>query len=336
MAGPSEKRPPKEREVPSRYKSMVVHSLAVRNIPCLIQLFIRMHARKMRGMKKPITRKSSKITVSVWRPVWSKLEKKLDAACLNRDAYLSALVDREVGHLQDEMPIANSEEARQFINKQLRVLIHLDTTPLSIALSPDVAARLNAVCEEKRVVRDAFFNRLFLFLAFGPRIAGLLLFRLLWLDQEQAKPERWTNMVWSEYKHDGPFFENVFEPFVAHQDPLWPIRACFELIEDQDKPDYTDWTDPESGKAVKMAKWVPDTLLHLPYRFYTVPLTDRDLRKETKAAARPAVRGKPGKAESEVAYHNLYGLNCYLPNFMVPGHLDKKAAQAAVDNLLVS
>jgi hypothetical protein len=223
----------------------------------------------MRDMKKPAPRKSSKITVSAWRPVWSKLEKKLETACLNRDAYLSALVSSELDHLQVEMPIANSDEAQRFINKQLRALINHDATPLSIALSPEVALKLNAICSEKRIVRDAFFNRLFLFLAFGPRMAGLLLFRLLWVD-EKAKPEQWTKMVWSEYKHDGPFFENVFEPFLAHREPLWPIRACFELIEEQDRPDYVDWKDPESGKSLKMAKWVPDSLLHLPYRFYRI------------------------------------------------------------------
>lgn len=291
-------------------------------------------ARNMRAMKKSTQQKSSKVTVSVWRPVWSKLEKKLESACLNRDAYISALVDREVDHLQDEMPIANSESARQFINKQLRALINLDSTPLSIALAPEVAAKLNKACAEKRIVRDAFFNRLFLFLAFGPRMAGLLLFRLLWVDHEKAKPERWTNLVWSQLKHDGPFFDNVFEPFAGHQDPLWPVRACFELLEQQEGAEYVDWTDAESGKSVKMAKWVPDNLLHLPYRFYTLPLTDRDLRKSTNASARPALRGGKSNEDPEVSYHNLYGLNCYIPNFLVPGHADKKAAQTAVDDLL--
>jgi len=287
----------------------------------------------MRDMTKSTVRKSSKITVSGWRPVWSRLEKKLESACLNRDAYLSALVNREIDHLQEEMPIANSEEAARFINKQLRALINHDATPLSFALSPQVALKLNSVCEEKRIVRDAFFNRLFLFLAFGPEMTGKLLFRLLWLD-ENAKDNQWTKYVWKEWQHDGPFFENVFEPFLAHQDPLWPIRACFEQIEHEDKPKYVDWVDPETGKSVKMATWVPEELLHLPYRFYTAPLTDQDLRKSTGTAKHPVARGKPNDAVPQVAYHNLYGLNCYLPNFLVPGHPDWKTAQSATDVLL--
>jgi len=285
-------------------------------------------------MKTSKARKTSKITVSIWRPVWSRLEKKLDAACLNRDAYISSLVNRELDYLEEEMAVANSEVAQKFINKQLRALINQDTSPLSIALSPDVAAKLDRVCTEKRIVRDAFFNRIALFLGFGPHLAGLLLFRGLWIDYDKANPEDWTKLVWREYKHDGPFFENVFDPFLAHQDPLWPIRACFELIEDQEKPEYVDWIDPETKKTVKMVKWVPDHLLHLPQRFYTAILTDQDLRKSANAPARPAGRGKPGRTEADRAYHNLYGLNCYLPNFLVPGHPDQKASQASVDELL--
>jgi len=284
-------------------------------------------------MNKHTPRKSSKITVSVWRPVWSRLEKKLESACLNRDAYISSLVSRELDHLKDEMPIANSEEAERFINKQLRALITHDATPLSIALSPAVANRLNTICEEKRIVRDSFFNRLFLFLAVGPQVTGQLLFDLLWTE-EKAKPDQWTKFVWSECKHDGPFFDNVFDPFGGLQDPLWPIRACFELIEEQDKPEYVDWTDPKSGTSVRMAKWVPDNLLHLPSRFYTAPLIDYGLRKSPGASARPPIRNRPGKTAPEATYHNLYGLNCYLPNFQVPGHPDWKAAQAATDFLL--
>lgn len=278
--------------------------------------------------------KTSKITINVWRPVWSKLEKKLNDASLKRDAYIGSLINRELDHLESEMPIANSSDAERFIDKQLRALLHQNSTPLSIALPSDVAEKLENVSSQKRVVRDSFFNRLFLFLAFGPSMAGTLLFRDSWLDDANAKPDRWTGEVWREYKHEGPFFENVFEPFLAHQDPLWPIRAYFDLIEEQDKPGYVEWTDPESKRTVQMAKWVPEHLLHLPSRFYTVTLTDHDLRKASSTPDRTAVQGKSATREPDRPYHNLYGLNCYLPNFRIPGHPDQKAAQASTDELL--
>lgn len=276
--------------------------------------------------------KTSKITINVWRPVWSKLEKKLDAACLKRDAYIASLINRELDYLQEEMPIANSEDAEKFVDRQLRALLDQNSTPLSIALPPEVAKKLERICSEKRIVRDSFFNRLFLFLAYGPAMAGTLLFRGIWVDND--KFDAWTRDVWREYKHDGPFFENVFEPFHAHQDPLWAVRACFELIEEQDKPEYVDHVDPETKQTVKMAKWVPDHLLHLPHRFYTAVLTDLDLPIAQSAPTRHASQGKPAGEKPARAFHNLYGLNCYLPNFHIRGHADQKAAKASVDELL--
>ncbi len=275
--------------------------------------------------------KTSKITINVWRSVWSKLEKRLETACLKRDAYIGMLINWELDRLEAEMPIANSEAAEQFIEKQLRALLHQNYTPLSIALAPEVAKKLERVCKEKRIVRDSFFNRLFLFLAFGPKLAGMLLFRGLDSEDEKWTVDSWTRTVWREYQHEDQFFQSVFDPFLAGQDPLWPIRACFEIIEERDRPEYVEQIDPESQKVVKMVKWVPEQFLRLPYRFYTTVFTDHDLRKG--ASTRHAAQGHGDSANAERGYHNLYGLNCYLPNFHVLGHPDQKVADEALFDL---
>lgn len=271
----------------------------------------------------------SKVTITVWRPVWSKLEKQLESACLKRDAYVDALIDHELDHLDAEMAIANSDDAQRFIDKQLRALINANATPLSLALSSETLRKLEGICKRKKVVRDAFFNRLFLFIAFGPDMAWKLFFRNTWMGHDKPKPSDWTRMVWEECKHDGPFFENVFDPFAAHLDPIWPIRACFDVIEAQDKPAYVNFTDPKTKQTVKMVRWVPEDLLYLPPRFYTSVLTDHDLLKAP--SARP---GQPQQRKVQQAFHNLYGLNCYLPNFHIPGHPEQTVAQAAMDQLL--
>lgn len=279
--------------------------------------------------------KTSKITINVWRPVWSKLEKRLEAACLKRDAYIGALIDRELDHLQAEMSIANSESAEQFISKQLRALLQNNSTPLSIALRPEIAKKLETVCSERRIVRDAFFNRLFLFIAYGPNMAGALLFRNSSYEDNRFMPTAWTNAVWSEYKHEGPFYDNVFDPFHAHLDPIWPIRAFFELTEESDPGDYVEWTDPESKKVVKMVQWVPAHILRLPYAFYTTVLTDHALLRKTESTpTRQSARVAKNTDKTDRAYHNLYGLNCYLPNFLIPGHAEQKALEKETEELL--
>src|SRR4051812_26769072 len=109
---------------------------------------------------KKLEARTSKITISVWTPIWSKLEKTLQSACLKRDAYIAALLDRELAELEQELPIGNSEEARQFIGRQLRALLESNYTPLSIAVPAQTATKLEAICRDRRIVRDAFFNRL--------------------------------------------------------------------------------------------------------------------------------------------------------------------------------
>lgn len=268
----------------------------------------------------------TKITINVWTPVWSKLEKIFQAACLRRDAYIAALIERELPELEREVAVANSEKARQFIERQLRALLENHSTPLSIALPLETARKLDALCKDRGIVRDAFFNRLFLFLGYGPEMAGKLLFSDFSLG-EDSSPTAWTRAVWSEYQHEDAFFQGVFSPLTAHLDPIWAIRACFELVDEQERSGYVEVQDPRTKRKVVMMKWVPDNLLCLPNRFYTVVLTDHDLLKKVDP---DAVRQSTAKRSSpELAFHNLYGLNCYMPNFLIPGHPEQRAAQKA-------
>src|SRR5688500_8591236 len=96
------------------------------------------------------TPRTSKITINAWRPVWSRLEKQLDEACLKRDAYIGSVIDCELEYLEQEMPIANSEASQKFIDRQLRALLHQNSTPLSIALQPRTKEALERVCTSKR------------------------------------------------------------------------------------------------------------------------------------------------------------------------------------------
>ena len=107
-----------------------------------------------------------KISVKIWRPIIDKLDQKLDAACLRRDAYLNKVLENELPWLDSEVSLANSPAAQAFVAARLD---QLDRKLVSLTLRPELIEQLNDICQRKRIVRDAFFNRLFLLLALKPK-----------------------------------------------------------------------------------------------------------------------------------------------------------------------
>jgi hypothetical protein len=154
--------------------------------------------------------------VKIWRPILNKLDAKMDAACLRRDAYLAKLLAHELPRLDAEVSLPNSPAAHDFTFERLDAL---DRKLVSIALDPDLAGQLNAICDaQERIVRDAFFNRLFLLLTARPKAVDSA---VLPRRAEVAQPG-----VEAEFKHDGPFFENAFSTrWRSLVDPFWAIRA---------------------------------------------------------------------------------------------------------------
>ncbi len=72
-----------------------------------------------------------------------------------------------------EVSIPNSQASDDFVFEQLDTL---DRKLVSLALPSELTSRLNEVCARKRIVRDAFFNRLFLLQCASPRLVDALLF----------------------------------------------------------------------------------------------------------------------------------------------------------------
>ena len=86
-----------------------------------------------------------KISVKIWRPIIEKLDAKLDAACLRRDAYLAKLLATELDHLDAEVSLPNSPAAHDFTLERLDAF---DRKLVSIALAPDLVrdARRAGAC----------------------------------------------------------------------------------------------------------------------------------------------------------------------------------------------
>ncbi len=127
-----------------------------------------------------------KTSVKIWRPIIEKLDAKMEAACLRRDAYLNKLLEIELDRLDREVSIPNSTEAQSLIAARLD---HLDRKAVSLSIRCDLLDKLNDICGRKRIVRDAFFNRVFLLLAASSKVIDRLMF--------PGEPN-WRSLIWEE------------------------------------------------------------------------------------------------------------------------------------------
>ena len=247
-------------------------------------------------MSKQNPKPVQKISVKIWKPIIEKLDAKIESACLRRDAYLAKVLACELDWLEREVSMPNSPDAYKFVCEQLE---KLDRKLVSLALPPDLTKRLNDTCSRKRIVRDAFFNRLFLLLAASPRLVDALLFG--------DHAEQWRLEVWSESKNDGPFFHNGFYPLEPMIDPFWAIRRGLEILS-IDEPPAEEWVDPSSGQTVPIRRDLAGEPLPID-SVYTVVFDQRG-----------------GK-------HSLLGMSCFMPNSRIPGHEAESVSRAKLDEL---
>jgi len=237
-----------------------------------------------------------KISVKIWRPIIGKLEEKIETACLRRDAYLTKVLEVELEWLDHEVSIPNSQASYDYVFDRLDLL---DRKLVSLALPSDLIARLNEVCSRKRIVRDAFFNRLFLLLAVEPQVVDALLFGDV--------GEEWRTAVWSENKHDGPFFQNGFYPLEPTIDPFWAVRNGLELYADD--TDLEDYVEPTSGKSIRVAR--DFTGAAAPADSLYTKVFEQKLRDSS----------------------DLLGLSCYMPDWRIPGHSAEEERRTKLDEI---
>lgn len=238
-----------------------------------------------------------KVSTKIWRPILEKLEEKMDASCLRRDAYLNRVLAVELDYLDTEVALPNSTEAKRFIAERLDHLA--DRKLVSLSLRPDLVERLNDLCERKQIVRDAFFNRLFLLLAAAPKTLDRLLFN---------GESDWRTEVWSEFKNEGPAFQNTFYPLEQEIDPFWALRTGLDIRNDE--LDLDDYAAPGSTDVIKVMRDISGEI-QLPPGIYTTVWSDQEVKQT-----------------------DLFGLNCHLPTWRIPNHPDELASRQRLDDLL--
>lgn len=109
------------------------------------------------------TPSTQRVTIRISKQVLEKFDEILGLLHLRRDAYLNEILPNEIDELE-QLP-ANSEAAEHLLRAHRTVT--KETARIAVTLQSSVVERLNAVCKEKRVIRDAFFETLFSFLASG-------------------------------------------------------------------------------------------------------------------------------------------------------------------------
>ena len=201
----------------------------------------------------------TKIATRIWHPILEKFDRKIEAACLRRDAFLSRVLQIELDCLDDEIRIPNSTEAREFIAARLDLL---DRKSVGLTLPADQVIRLNEICRVKRMPRDAFFNRLYLLLASSPNAIDHLLFQ---------NDSDWKAAV--KERFDMP--DDLYPLSNTSIDPFWAIREGFSIL--QESNDLIDYQEPETGKMIKVIADVPGGYLPPPSVYATV-FDDKKIR----------------------------------------------------------
>jgi hypothetical protein len=176
-------------------------------------------------MTKPVKKK---ILVSVWKNLIALLNKKVDKACLNRDAYLDHVLRHEADKLISEIEIPNSPEARAHLSQHLALL---DRKPVSFTLSPETIAAIDTGCQAKNIPRDCFMNRVLFMLVVDQRT----FFRLTLFDPADFWPDILDNYgrIFDDHLQDGSL-ELIHE--MVTDDPFFAVRACIDIAR-QEYPD---------------------------------------------------------------------------------------------------
>ena len=117
-------------------------------------------------MNKFDTRKRTKVTVRIIKPILEAFNARTEEACIRRDALISKALEVELPRVRAEITIKNSPKARAYIQAKLKSMLAMSGggSLLTLALSSDATDLLEQTCEEKNIPRDTLMNRLLLLL----------------------------------------------------------------------------------------------------------------------------------------------------------------------------
>lgn len=171
---------------------------------------------------------TKKILVNLWEPLIDVLKEKMDNACMKRDAYLDRVLRHEASILDKEIG-RNSDDARSYISEHLG---KLKKKQVNLLLSEETVAVISEACDRTNTPRDAFVNRVILFLvkldenAFMEKLYPYIHIKDIWLDfLEACSDEKYT------------LFQMGTLDSITHiiqHDPFWRMRTIIEISMEKD------------------------------------------------------------------------------------------------------
>ena len=164
----------------------------------------------------------TKITVKLHTNLLKAFDTQIDQLFLKRDAFLNHLIRTEVPSLAEEMEDRRlSPEARRHVAGHLK---RMGTTTVNVVVDKDVADALNAVVERSNMVRDAFMNRVLLFMRSSEWLLGYLDLPQLVRDSEfNCVPDQIPTSPIRAIKSvlDDPFYYLRIGAYERHQSGLY-------------------------------------------------------------------------------------------------------------------
>jgi len=157
---------------------------------------------------------TTKITIKVSRALMHKFNQKVDELFIKRDALINHVLKVEIGYLAAELEgLKLSTTAKRYISGELR---RLDIVTVNIVVEKEVAAKLNAVVKETNIIRDAFANRMILFLLSSDIL-------LEWLELPKVLAELDTR--WGDFGGELPTSPLAATKYIFN-DPLFYLRTA--------------------------------------------------------------------------------------------------------------
>jgi hypothetical protein len=161
----------------------------------------------------------TKMTIKVYSPLWETFNAQIGALPVSRDQFLNCVLRRELPLLAEAM---NGKRLSRRANRWIsNGLMRLGTRAINIGLDREVAHSLNRIVKESHMVRDAFFNRLIVFLRSSDAILNY--FKL---------PKREDGRIGKEYVDTAKPVSPLCALSEVFDDPLWYLHMATKHIHD--------------------------------------------------------------------------------------------------------